>query len=272
MLDRFVVGRVSRISPEAPVPVVQFQTEHACACRRRGQRGPQHHRARRRRVSLVGLVGRDAGAALRRARSCLALEPTPAGCVEDSRPADTPKKVRIVTETLEPAGGARRLRTGWRRVGAARSRSCVDRIRRLGTSAKALLVSDYLKGAVTRRVIEALIRLKNGARRSWSTPRFHPDVLTRARRSSRRTTARRRRPRIAGSGATRRRDEAALDFRARAACEGVLITRGEQGMWLLDPGGEGRHPLDRARMSGRRPARATRSPPRWRWRSPPARR
>ena len=28
MLDRFIVGRVTRISPEAPVPVVQFQTEH----------------------------------------------------------------------------------------------------------------------------------------------------------------------------------------------------------------------------------------------------
>src|SRR5436305_19973 len=28
MLDRFIVGRVTRISPEAPVPVVQFQSEH----------------------------------------------------------------------------------------------------------------------------------------------------------------------------------------------------------------------------------------------------
>src|SRR5947209_10014097 len=28
MLDRFIVGRVTRISPEAPVPVVRFQSEH----------------------------------------------------------------------------------------------------------------------------------------------------------------------------------------------------------------------------------------------------
>ena len=28
MLDRFLVGRVTRISPEAPVPVVQFEAEH----------------------------------------------------------------------------------------------------------------------------------------------------------------------------------------------------------------------------------------------------
>ena len=28
MLDRFIVGRVTRISPEAPVPVVRYQSEH----------------------------------------------------------------------------------------------------------------------------------------------------------------------------------------------------------------------------------------------------
>src|SRR6266487_6628711 len=28
MLDRFIVGRVSRISPEAPVPVVRFESEY----------------------------------------------------------------------------------------------------------------------------------------------------------------------------------------------------------------------------------------------------
>ena len=29
MLDRFIVGRVTRISPEAPVPIVRFESEHA---------------------------------------------------------------------------------------------------------------------------------------------------------------------------------------------------------------------------------------------------
>src|SRR4030095_10845620 len=28
MLDRFIVGSVTRISPEAPVPVVRFRSEH----------------------------------------------------------------------------------------------------------------------------------------------------------------------------------------------------------------------------------------------------
>ena len=33
------------------------------------------------------------------------------------------------------------------------------------------------------------------------------------------------------------------DFRLRAACEAVLVTRGEQGMWLSDAGAEGAIPL-----------------------------
>jgi D-beta-D-heptose 7-phosphate kinase/D-beta-D-heptose 1-phosphate adenosyltransferase len=33
--------------------------------------------------------------------------------------------------------------------------------------------------------------------------------------------------------------QAARDFRVRAQCEAVLITRGEQGMWLSEPNAEG---------------------------------
>ena len=37
MLDRFIVGDVTRISPEAPVPVLQFASEHV----RLGGAGPR---------------------------------------------------------------------------------------------------------------------------------------------------------------------------------------------------------------------------------------
>jgi D-beta-D-heptose 7-phosphate kinase/D-beta-D-heptose 1-phosphate adenosyltransferase len=41
---------------------------------------------------------------------------------------------------------------------------------------------------------------------------------------------------------TTRRRIAAQDFRARSGCEAVLITRGEHGMWLSEPRGEGTIP------------------------------
>src|SRR5438477_563615 len=55
MLDRFIVGRVTRISPEAPVPVVRYQSEHL---RLGGAANVAHNIAMLGgRPSLVGLVG-----------------------------------------------------------------------------------------------------------------------------------------------------------------------------------------------------------------------
>ena len=94
MLDKFIVGRVTRISPEAPVPVVAFDHEmlpHGRRGQRRAQRrrarrpGDAHrrhrHRTTRRRHSPTRC--RDAG-----------IAPSLVG--DASRPTTT--KVRIVTE------------------------------------------------------------------------------------------------------------------------------------------------------------------------------
>ena len=65
MLDRFVVGRVTRISPEAPVPVVRFEREYS---RLGGAANvAQNLAALGAQVSLVGVVGRDDAASRLRA-------------------------------------------------------------------------------------------------------------------------------------------------------------------------------------------------------------
>src|SRR3954466_9590999 len=61
MLDRFIVGRVTRISPEAPVPVVRFESEHT---RLGGAANVAHNLAALgARVALIGMIGADAAAA-----------------------------------------------------------------------------------------------------------------------------------------------------------------------------------------------------------------
>src|SRR5581483_8122082 len=58
MLDRFIVGRVTRISPEAPVPVVRFQSEHS---RLGGAANVANNvAALGGRAELVGIIGADA--------------------------------------------------------------------------------------------------------------------------------------------------------------------------------------------------------------------
>src|SRR6188474_2061384 len=57
MLDHFVIGRVDRISPEAPVPVVQFDHE---SYRLGGAANVAHNvSALGGRVEMAGIVGND---------------------------------------------------------------------------------------------------------------------------------------------------------------------------------------------------------------------
>jgi D-beta-D-heptose 7-phosphate kinase/D-beta-D-heptose 1-phosphate adenosyltransferase len=238
MLDRFIVGRVSRISPEAPVPVVQFQSEHV---RLGGAANVAHNIAALGGfVSLVAVVGSDPPG--QRLRQQLSLASIPAdGLVEDpERP--TTEKVRIVTDRNQQVA-----RVDYERdadVGGAVERALIDQIARHGRVAKALLVSDYLKGAITRPLVEALLGLRPAAGgpplvvdpkiphlacyrgATLVTPNHHEAETATHRRIRTDDDAR----------------DVARDFRKRVGCEAVLITRGEHGMWLSDPGTDGAVP------------------------------
>jgi D-beta-D-heptose 7-phosphate kinase/D-beta-D-heptose 1-phosphate adenosyltransferase len=236
MLDRFIVGRVTRISPEAPVPVVQFESEHV---RPGGAANVAHNVAAfGARVSLIGLVGTDAAA--RRLRDQLANAGIGGdGLVEDSsRP--TTEKVRIVTNRNQQV--ARIDYEHDDAVAGELARLLVERVRRSADDADVLLISDYLKGAVTRSLVETLAALKAAGRAlvidpkvphlgwyagaSLVTPNHHEAEIATHRRVQSDDEAR----------------EAARVLRERAQCDGVLITRGEAGMWLSDAGDEGAIP------------------------------
>ena len=226
MLDRFIVGKVSRISPEAPVPVVQFQAEYA---RLGGAANVAHNLAvLGAQVALVGLVGSDASAA--RLRGELSANDIGAeGLVEDpGRP--TVEKVRIVTDRNQQV--ARVDYESDSDIEGEVEQRLIDRINRVGGHAKVLLVSDYLKGTVTRAVMAALLSLKNAGAPLLVDPKIPhlefyagASLITPNHQEAEAATHRRIR-----SDAEAR--TAALDFKARARCEAVLITRGEAGMWL----------------------------------------
>jgi rfaE bifunctional protein kinase chain/domain len=241
MLDRFIVGRVTRISPEAPVPIVRFESEHL---RLGGAANVAHNIvALGGRASLVGIVGVDAAADSLRAHLAAAGIGTDGLVADDDRP--TTEKVRVVTERNQQVA-----RIDYERdadAGGEVERAIVAQIDRLGGHAKALLVSDYLKGAITRTVVEALLQCRSAkasaeraplivdpkiphlacyAGATLVTPNHHEAEIATHRRLRTDDDARR----------------AARDFRARAQCDAVLITRGEHGMWLSESGAEGSIP------------------------------
>jgi rfaE bifunctional protein kinase chain/domain len=236
MLDRFIVGRVTRISPEAPVPVVQFDSEYL---RLGGAANVAHNlTVLGGRVSLVGLIGIDAAAA--RLRDQL----TSAGIATDSLVEDrnrrTTEKVRIVTDRNQQV--ARIDYEHDTEVSGDLARVVVARVRRLAADANVLLVSDYLKGAITRHVVKALVALKTPGRALLIDPKI-PHLSCYAGASL--VTPNHHEAEIATHRRIRTDDdarEAARDFRVRAQCAGVLITRGDAGMWLSDERHEGAIP------------------------------
>jgi len=236
MADRFIVGKVSRISPEAPVPVVRFQSEYS---RLGGAANVAHNLAALgARVWLVGVMGADAAACRLRellAASGIAVD----GLVEDpGRP--TVEKVRVVTERNQQV--ARIDYEDDSDVAGDVERRLVDRIAEAGRHAKVLLVSDYLKGTVTKGVMLALATLKPSGARLLVDPKIpHLECYAGATL----VTPNHHEAEIATNRRIRTDGEAqaaGIDFRARARCEAALITRGEHGMWLSSDEAEGAIP------------------------------
>ena len=233
MLDHFVYGRVTRISPEAPVPVVQFEREEYRLGGAANVAGNI--------VSLggcaaaVGVVGADAQAAF--LRSELGRVPVgTSGIVEDPARCTT-RKLRVVTTRNQQV--ARIDYESDREIADGVEESVVAAIAALAASAHAILISDYLKGVVSRRVAGACMEqarlrgipvlvdpkvphIEYYAGATVITPNHHEaEAVTHMR--------------IRSADEAR---QAAHRFRERAGCDSVLITRGEHGMWLLSPEGE----------------------------------
>ena len=236
MLDRFIVGRVTRISPEAPVPVVAFEHEMQ---RIGGAANVAHNvTALGATAMLVAPTGHDEAAeALTRACRDAGISPSFAG--DGSRRTTT--KVRIVTERNQQV--ARVDYENDAEVTGDTEQRLVTSIRQLASSASVIVVSDYLKGAISRGVMRAVIEA--GAERG--TPVLVDPKIPHADYYSGATLVTPNSHEAEAATMLRIRDDesaraAARAFRDRVRCEAVLITRGDQGMWLLSGDAEGTLP------------------------------
>jgi D-beta-D-heptose 7-phosphate kinase/D-beta-D-heptose 1-phosphate adenosyltransferase len=233
MLDHFVIGRVDRISPEAPVPVVRFGHEEF---RLGGAANVAHNvAALGGRTELIGIVGADAeadrlrGDLKRLSIGCSGLVTAPDRC--------TTRKLRVVTTRNQQV--ARIDYESDTEVTGETEAAIIGRIDDLSRTAEAILVSDYLKGVVSRAVAAAAIRA--GARAGIPVlvdPKVpHVDYY----RGATLVTPNHHEAEAVTHMRIRSADEAgeaARRFRERAGCENVLVTRGEHGMWLHTPDGD----------------------------------
>lgn len=229
MLDHFLVGRVHRLSPEAPVPVV----EHTHDEYRPGGAAnvALNLVALGARVVLVSVIGADEpGARLRDLLDAAGID-LEGLVVDEARP--TTRKMRVVTDRLQQV--ARVDYESDVEVSGRIAAQLRARLDRLGAHADVVVVSDYLKGCVTpetmdgardaaaRRAIPLLVDPKIA-----HLDRYHGVTLVTPNQSEAETATHLRIRSDADAQA------AARLFRQRLGCTSVVITRGEHGMWVLD--------------------------------------
>ena len=152
MLDQFIWGRVSRVSPEAPVPVVEFEREHfmpggaANVARNLTALGAS--------AELFGAVGRDIAAS----QLCQELVEQRVGCeglmTVESRM--TTKKIRVIAHQQQVVRVDRETRVD---LDAKSTRKLLDELRNELPKCDAVIVGDYGKGVVTQPLLDEIKQL-----------------------------------------------------------------------------------------------------------------
>jgi D-beta-D-heptose 7-phosphate kinase/D-beta-D-heptose 1-phosphate adenosyltransferase len=244
MLDHFVIGRVDRISPEAPVPVVRFARDEY---RLGGAANVAANlQALGGRAAIVGLIGDDSeGRRLRTELEGLGVDAS--GLVVDSARCTT-RKTRVVTTRNQQV--ARIDYEGDMEASGTVGEALARQVERLAGDARAILVSDYLKGVVSSDVAAAAVA---SAKRHGIPVTIDPKVAHSAYYAGATLVTPNHHEaeavthmRIRGDG-----DVATCAARVReiTRCENVLITRGEHGMWLHTSAGDTALPAEAREVS-----------------------
>lgn len=228
MLDEFVWGDVTRISPEAPVPVVDVRRESVhlggaanvlANLLALGARG-----------SVVGVVGDDAtGERLRTGlRELGTLDQL---VIDETRPSTT--KTRIIAHSQLVVRADRESRVP---VTAKVEDQIVSRLKEALKNADAFVVSDYDKGVVTPRILREILPLAyehvpvlvDPKLRNFNS--YRPATLVTPNHFEA----------LRMSDSEDQSDDGSLHagklIREKLGCDAVLITRGDRGMMLLEAG------------------------------------
>jgi rfaE bifunctional protein kinase chain/domain len=229
MLDEFIWGDVTRISPEAPVPVVSIQRE---STRLGGAANVLANiAALGADAKVIGVVGNDSAAEKLRAalrdQGCELTEESL--IVDEQRP--TTIKTRIIAHHQMVVRADREQRA---QVNGSVEARIIETVKDALANADALVISDYDKGVVTPGILSEILPLAYKRIPVLVDPKirnfdsYRPATLV--------TPNHHEALRLTNSEEDT--DEglqiAARNIRARLGCDAVLITRGDRGMMLFE--------------------------------------
>lgn len=248
MLDEFVWGKVSRISPEAPVPVVEVQRE---SCYPGGAANVARNlRPFCKSVQISGIVGSDLHAT--RLINLLAEEEISSDGLIESRDMPTIVKTRIIARQQQVVRVDREKRCA---VSAETLASAIQRISSLLPEVDGVIFEDYGKGFLSQGFVDEVAGLARKAGKVLTADpnpgnplEWHDITTLKPNRSEAFAMAGKTDP---GAGDDPLTDGPLLEVGAillgQFRIPSLLITLGEHGMLLLDEGQPPYHTPTRAR-------------------------
>jgi len=228
VLDRYIWGKVNRISPEAPVPVVEVTHENfllgGAANVANNIVSLEGH------VTVVGIVGRDrAGDVLKGL-----LDVKGIGCCvfDDQRP--TIVKTRVIAHNQQVV---RFDREDKKKVAGKTFEALIGYLKKAIREHDAVIISDYTKGIVSSELVNEVVKAAKPKNKFVAvdpkTGHFHcykgvslitPNLMEASH----------------GSGVEIKDEKTLLKagktLLKKLPCRAVLITRGEEGMSLFEKG------------------------------------
>lgn len=248
MLDRYIFGRVERLSPEAPVPVVEVTAERAVLGG--ASNVAENIRALGGQAEVAGFLGPDtAGEQL---RGLLGRRGIGGSAVLTVPEAATVVKMRVVAERQQVVRvdweGPKVYPEGARRELARRVAEQLPR-------ATGVIIEDYGKGVIQQDVVDVILEEARRARMPCGLdPKENHElrvdgisVATPNRKEAYTIAGARESPPEADPMKDMRLREVGAHLMAKWKPEMLAITLGPQGMMLFEPGGAVRHIPTRAR-------------------------
>ncbi len=236
MIDHYVWGSVSRISPEAPVPVVNVTRESLLLGAAANVVNNIH--ALGGNVSLCGVIGQDdAGRQLQHMLKSRGI-PTDGLIVEQDR--RTTIKTRVIAHHQQVVRFDRETKEA---ICRETHRGILARVAALADDGlDAIVISDYCKGVVTKDVVRDIVRL---ARKRGIIVSVDPKIAHFGIYSGVTILTPNTKEASLGSRIEIEDEESLLragrGLLLRLKCNAVLITRGEQGMTLFERSGRITH-------------------------------
>jgi rfaE bifunctional protein kinase chain/domain len=231
MLDHYVWGKVTRVSPEAPVPVVEVQSES----HRFGGAANVAYNV----ISLgaeaipVGVIGQDAAG--ERLKSLFEEKAMSTGGLISVAGRPTTTKTRVIAHDQHV------VRTDWEikdPISSEIENRILEFLDSILSDVDGIIFEDYNKGLLTQHLIHQIVRMA-GDRPTFVDPKYHHffDYQNVTLFKPNRKEAE---DRLGISLKTpSERQRAGAELLKRLDCRAVMITLGEEGLMLFESGSEG---------------------------------